>query len=368
MRVLVVAGGTGGHVYPAIALIDALKGMSPGARVLLAVPRSPLSERLVAGIEHVSFIPRCPVSGLRLSNPRGFARLARLFLESLKLLLKFKPDIAVGFGTFDGIPLMALAWLTRAKTVIHEQNAVPGRANRFLSRLVDEVAVSFPDTKRCFGISPRRVVVTGNPVRKEMQVIRRADAAGFFGMKETGRIILVAGGSQGSSSLNTVFVRAVSGLDLGDVQIIHIAGAQECDTVGGMYRSEAPRARVRIFPFLKEMAYAYSACDFAVCRSGAMTVSELIRFSVPAILVPYPYAEQHQAANAQFLEKNGCAVIIKEDVLSAEVMRKAIADFLGGKPALAALRAGYKNLPKPDEGQLLAKEVIRVAQPYTLEA
>jgi UDP-N-acetylglucosamine--N-acetylmuramyl-(pentapeptide) pyrophosphoryl-undecaprenol N-acetylglucosamine transferase len=364
MRVLIATGASGGHIFPALALKESLERLSPSPRVLLVAPRKPLSERLLGEDQQARFIPHCPVSRIALGDPRGWLDFARVWIESARILARFKPDVVVGFGSFDSLPLVLLAWFIRAKTLVHEQNVLPGKANALLAKFADKIALSFAETKEFLPVNASRVAVTGNPLRSCLRASPRADALRFFGFQdETPHVctILVLGGSQGSSRINMTFCEAVCGDQQKGVRIVHITGERDQERVSRMYADAGIRAKV--FPFLKEMHLAYAACDFAVTRAGAMTISELIRFSLPAVLVPYPYAQEHQKANAQFLEKNGCAVIIKDDAFSVSVVRRAIADFSADPDLLGRMRAGYQHIFKPDGGDSLAAEVVGLVRP-----
>jgi UDP-N-acetylglucosamine--N-acetylmuramyl-(pentapeptide) pyrophosphoryl-undecaprenol N-acetylglucosamine transferase len=272
-------------------------------------------------------------------------------------MFNFKPDAVVGFGTLDSFPLLMLGRLLRAKTLIHEQNVMPGRANRLLARFADRTAVSFAQTKKYLGIRPERIVYTGNPVREELVKIEKAEARIFFGLNPEKFTILVLGGSQGSRSINLRFLEALQGLTgTYSLQVIHLAGDSDGPGLEEKYRNLKLEARV--FSFLNQMQYAYSACDIAICRCGATTLAELIHYRLPAILIPYPYAYNHQRWNADVLEEVGAGAIIEEDKLHTDLLALTVKSFLDDPKKLEKMRACYGKLKDVNANQLLAETVI----------
>jgi UDP-N-acetylglucosamine--N-acetylmuramyl-(pentapeptide) pyrophosphoryl-undecaprenol N-acetylglucosamine transferase len=226
-----------------------------------------------------------------------------------------------------------------------------------LAKLVDRVAISFAETKDYLGISHERITLTGNPIRKELRIINKEEARKFFGLDKDRFTVLVMGGSQGSQHVNSGALRVFSAFDyMRQLQVIHLAGAKEKLLIENRYNSLGVNARV--FTFLSEMEFAYSAADMAVTRAGATTVTELIFFRLPAILVPYPYAYQHQAANARVLEKKGCALIIKDEELEGDVLGLALNSVINNSGLLHSMRQQFYQFPQNDAASLLAKEVV----------
>ena len=358
MRVLIVTGSSGGHVFPALALMDRLK--TCGSDVFMVLPEKDNSARMIAGSGCVKYI-RASRMGLKLGskNIRG----AYFFLigawESLIAVIKFKPDVVVGFGSLDTIALLFWAWLFRIKTVIHEQNVVPGRANRLLAKFVDKVAVSFAQTNSYLSISAEKIILTGNPIRKSLVELGRKEALDFFGFKEGKFNILITGGSQGSHKLNTVCFTALSGCaQKNDLQLVHISGTQDFAFLKQSYREA--QVTHKVFEFLPEMQYAYSMADLVICRSGATTIAELQRFSLPALLIPYPFAYAHQLENGRVLEDCGSALIIQDEQLSVEKLRQIIRLLLSEPQKLKAMRQAYTGNRVLDAATLLANEVLNL--------
>jgi len=277
--------------------------------------------------------------------------------ESLRIIIRFKPDVAVGFGSLNTVPLIFWAWLFRIKTIIHEQNVIPGRANRLLAKLADKIAVSFSQTANYLNISAGRITLVGNPVRKELVRLNKESALDFFGFKKARFNILITGGSQGSHKLNTVFFESISAFKKkDDLQIIHISGIQDFALLQNKYSSLG--LSCKIFDFLPAMQYAYSLADLVICRAGATTIAELQQFGVPAILVPYPFAYAHQLANARVLESIKAAIIINHEELSAERLSDELLEFLENPSKLESMRQAYVKIKILDAASLLAKEVL----------
>lgn len=360
MRVLIVTGSSGGHIFPALALIDSLKDSC--GEVLLVLPeKSKNSFNLIISAQ-VKYIPAADL-GLNLNsrNIRG----AYLFLlgvwESLRIVIKFKPDVVVGFGSLNTVALIFWAWLFRIKTIIHEQNVIPGRANRLLAKLVDRVAVSFSRTNNYLNISSEKIVLTGNPLGKDMIRINRELALDYFKFNQGKFNILITGGSQGSHKLNSVCFEAISASKRkDDLQVIHISGAGDFSTLKERYA--ALSLTCKVFDFSFAMQYAYSVADLVICRSGATTLAELQRFAIPAILIPYPFAYAHQEANARVLEDLKAALVINDEELTAEKLTLLLDEFLINPDKLKSMRSAYAPEQTPPAASLLAREVLSLNQ------
>jgi UDP-N-acetylglucosamine--N-acetylmuramyl-(pentapeptide) pyrophosphoryl-undecaprenol N-acetylglucosamine transferase len=298
MRILAVAGSSGGHIYPAVSFLSAVKNKDRSADTLLVLPQRSTAKNIIPGISGIKYICTTQLS-LRPSpgNLISWFKYLKGAVQSFELIVKFKPDIVVGFGSIDSIPLVMLAWLFRIKTLIHEQNAIPGKANRFLAKFADKIAVTFPQSENYFQVNASKITATGNPIRNDLMRIDRIRALDFFGLKER-FTVLVMGGSQGSKRINKFFSEAAKRIILeSDFQVIHICGNDSVDEIVDAYRQAGIAANVTAY--LQQMQYAYSAADLVVCRAGATTISELSYFALPAIIIPYPYAYAHQVENAR---------------------------------------------------------------------
>lgn len=363
LRIIAVTGSSGGHIFPAMAFLDALKEQRPDVRALLVLPRRGMGRILAGGRSDVRFLSSRPLgAGITAKNLSSAACFIKSAIESLKILLHFKPDIVVGFGTQDCAAIVMNAWLFRARTMIHEQNVMPGKANRILARFVDKIAVSFPETRLFLGVHPSKIALTGNPLRRDLAPVSRADAARVFSLRADITTVLVMGGSQGSSRINGVFMEAaVSAIDPSRVQIIHISGERDYESVRRAY--ERARISARVFSFLTQMHCAYSLSDLAVCRAGAATVTELLAFGVPALLVPYPFARAHQMENARVLKKNGAAVVIDDAALTPVSMCALLKEFLNDPGRLHAMRDNcIRSAPPADAARRLVQEACALVE------
>lgn len=356
MKVLVVSGSSGGHIFPALAFVDSLKSL--GADLLLVLPQKSKDNKIFVESIEVKYIHS---SNLSLKfNRKNVTAVFSLLLgawESLKIIIKFKPDVLIGFGSLNTVAPVFWAWFFRIKTIIHEQNVIPGRANRLLAKLADKTAVSFSQTKNYLNISSRKIILTGNPLRKDLIRTDRKEALDFFKFKEGKFNLLITGGSQGSHRLNDICFEAVSTCKKRDqLQLVHICGIQDYAVLKEKYSSS--NLACQLFDFFRPMQYAYSLADLIICRAGATTIAELQKFKIPAILIPYPFAYAHQSANAAILGDLGAALVINDEQLSAEGLRNKLDEFLENPAILAAMQKGYDLIQPLDASALLAKEIL----------
>lgn len=360
MRVLTVTGASGGHIYPALAFLERF-ALEKGENIaLLVLP----SRSIKADFSSCKYPLRYISSGrVRFSFDRksilALLNFLKGGLESFSILLKFRPDIVVGFGSIDSIPLVMLAWFFRIKTIIHEQNLMPGKANRFLSRFADKVAFSYSGSGKYFGLSESKAIFTGNPIRCGLKKIGRQEALNFFDLKKDKFTILVMGGSQGSERINATILEAAGMIkNKEDLQVIHLFGKQDYSAAVGAYEKLGIKARA--YGFFEKMEFAYSAADLTITRAGATTISELIYYKLPAIISPYPYAYKHQSENAKILEAAGCGVIIKDDELTAECLRRKVEDFISDSGKISAMRSSYAGIGGVNAADELVKAIFLV--------
>ncbi|MCX5695548.1 MAG: UDP-N-acetylglucosamine--N-acetylmuramyl-(pentapeptide) pyrophosphoryl-undecaprenol N-acetylglucosamine transferase [Candidatus Omnitrophica bacterium] len=358
MRVLVVTGASGGHIFPAVSFIQALKEKLKDVDTLLVLPGRSLKSGIALNDCNVRYTSTLAVS-LKISSANLIA--AGMFIkgiwESLIIILKFKPDIVVGFGTLESAPCLFFSWIFRIKTLIHEQNVLPGRANRLMAHFADRCAVSFLKTKDYLNINRQKLALTGNPLRKSLKIIDQVQALNLLGLSKDKFTLLVMGGSQGSRNINTGFLRAVSLLkNAGAIQVIHLAGAGSLEEIKQAYARMNISARV--FDFFNQMEQAYSAADLVISRAGATTVSELIYFKLPAIISPYPYAYAHQLENAKVLKEKGCAVLIMDEELDKDIFVSALESIINNREKLKAMCSGFAELSVLKADDLLVEAAL----------
>jgi len=354
--ILVMAGGTGGHVFPALALARALREKS--IEVIWLGTRRGLEARIVpaAGIP----IEWLSVGGLRgkgmLTVLAAPFRLALALVQALRVMWRRRPVVVVGLGGFVTGPGGVAAWLTGRPLVIHEQNAVAGFTNRCLSHLAREVLEAFPDS---FARAvPTRVI--GNPVREDISAV--AAPSERFASRSGVIRLLVIGGSQGAARLNAVVPYALAHLSATmTFDVRHQAGERWIEAGRHSYASAGVRADVR--PFIEDMAEAYGWADLVICRSGALTVSELAAVGVGAILVPFPAAvDDHQTRNAQYLVREGAAVLIADRSLTAQRLAEELLELCVGRGKLLAMAERARRLARPHATEELAASCLEQAR------
>lgn len=363
MRILVVTGSSGGHIFPALSFLDALNHRYKDIDTMLILPlsRRPLCQDIAQKGTAVNYISISPIRAI--PDLKNFIAALKFFTglaESIRILLKFKPKIVVGFGTLVCIPMVVFAKIFGIKTLIHEQNVMPGRANRFLAKFADRIAVSFEETKIYLRGYKEKVALTGNPIRKELEPIGKNRAADFFRFRNDKFTILVMGGSQGSRRINFAFLKAISAIaGKFRLQAIHLAGPSDYDLLQQGYK-DVLGADIRLFRSLESqsMQYAYSACDLVVSRGGATTIAEIISFGLPAIIIPYPFASKHQMANARVLEKMGSGITIEDSRLEGGALKENIEDFLNNPGRIKTMRAHYNKIYRLNTNDSLIREVL----------
>ena len=358
MKIIVVTGSTGGHVFPALSFLEALKEKNRDVDALLVLPEKIKKSQIIPKGHRIHYIPISAIKlSLGLKNLLAIARFFEGFWDSFWIILKFNPDVVVGFGSLVSVPVVLWAWLMRIRTVIHEQNVIPGRATRLLAKFSDKIAVSFEETKEYLGASEKRVVLTGNPLRKELKRYDKNEALAFLGLDPVKFTILVMGGSQGSRKINNEFLKTMSNIsDASRFQIIHLAGRNDYEVLRDGYKNI--NVKVKLFDFCNDMQYVYSASDLVICRAGATTVSEIIFFGLPAIIVPYPYAYRHQNANTKILEARGAALVIQDNQLNAEIIKEKIKSLSENSDTLNQMRDAFNSFAQFDASEALARQCI----------
>jgi len=354
--VLIMAGGTGGHVFPALATARVLR--SRGFDIVWLGTERGIEARLVPAegipVEWLS------VSGLRGKGILALAvapfRLGVALVQAIRAIRKHAPQVVLGAGGFASGPGGVAAWLLRRPLVVHEQNAVAGLTNRVLARLASRVLEGFPGSFGP-GVKAERV---GNPVRPEITAIAPP------GRRYAGRAgrarLLVFGGSQGAQRLNAVVPAAIGELPAElRPEVLHQTGSHGLDDTVNAYRSRGIAADVR--PFIDDMAGAYGWADLAVCRSGALTIAELAAAGVPAILVPFPAAvDDHQTCNARFVVEKGAAVLLPESELTPLSLAAALRRMLeAGRPQLMRMAQAARATAITDADQRLADACVAAA-------
>jgi UDP-N-acetylglucosamine--N-acetylmuramyl-(pentapeptide) pyrophosphoryl-undecaprenol N-acetylglucosamine transferase len=354
VRVLIAGGGTGGHLFPGVALAEAFRAKDSAKAILFVGTDNPLETSTLAkkGFAHVSIA----AEGLRgrglWRQVRSLAKIPKGFLQSVKIIRRFDPDIVIGVGGYVSGPVALAARLMGKKLVIHEQNFTPGSTNRLLARFAHCTFISFPDDLAQFKRS--KAVVTGNPVRRELFTAEAYE-------KSPARFaVLVVGGSQGAHAINRAVVDALDNLkDPRVMNFIHQTGPKDAAWVARAYETRGIEARVE--PFFEDMACAYRSADLVICRAGATTVAELTALGKPAIFIPFPFAvNNHQELNARYVADSGGGELILEKDLGGPVLARRIDYFASHGEALQRMSARASALGRPDAADLIVDECRRL--------
>ena len=363
MNVLLVSGGSGGHLKPAMALADYLRSDD---RCFLMSTRRPVDQILWA---EESRALQWETVGLQPFTPawRWFslpyvAQQLRAVAQVRSVIRRSRPDVVVGFGGYLSAVGVMAARGAGIPAVIHEQNVMPGRANRLLSRMADAVAVSFPETVR-FLPKNATIETTGNPLRLRSGEGLAARARAEFGLDADRPVLLVMGGSQGSETVNRRVIemwRKIPTRTRQKVQVIHLAGMHGVAEVEQAYRQFDMPARV--FPFLHRMDLALSVATLAISRAGATGIAEMAAMGVPSILIPYPHAGRHQRANAQWARGIGGATMLEERDLSPDRLRREVERLLFDPRRLERMRAALKGHSDGSAARRLGELVRKVAK------
>ncbi|HEY0978236.1 MAG TPA: undecaprenyldiphospho-muramoylpentapeptide beta-N-acetylglucosaminyltransferase [Flavobacteriales bacterium] len=360
---MISGGGTGGHIFPAIAIANAVKEAVPDA------------EFLFVGAEGKMEMEKVPAAGYRIEGLpiRGFQRgsivknlalpwrLLRSMMKARKLVRTFRPDVAVGVGGYASGPTLAAAQRMRVPTLIQEQNSFPGKTNIYLAKRVDRICVAYPNMDRFF--PKEKLLLTGNPVRQEVVKLTGKRPRGLeqFGLQEGRPIVFVTGGSLGARGVNRGIEAALPALQQAGVQLIWQTGTP--------YFKQAQEAAARlgyadckVLEFVTRMDLAYAVADVVVARAGAMSVSELCLVQLPAILVPLPTAaEDHQTMNARALTDRGAAVLVR-DAGAVEELGPAILALVQDEGERARLKLAIAALAMSNAADAIAAEVVRLAR------
>lgn len=361
MRVLITGGGTGGHVFPGIAVAEAITNAAPETEILFVGGSRGLEAKAVPEAGY-SFEP-VPATGLLgkrwLHIPMVFWTALRGLIASTRILARFDPDVVFATGGYVSGSVSLAGVLRRIPLVLHEQNSVPGMTNRVLARMAREVHLNLPSARRWFA-KREHLKLSGNPIRKTILDGDRLRGLTQFGLRRDRMTVLVIGGSQGARSINRAAVGAIRMLlrDRNDLQFILQTGRRDLSFVRGRLSRWRNEACVR--PFIEEMGDAYALADLVVARAGAMTLAEITACGKPAILIPFPYAtHNHQQANAQAMVDAGAAEMILDKELKPEKLTAAILKFVDTPQILREMSISTLTLARPEAAQKIADALLR---------
>jgi UDP-N-acetylglucosamine--N-acetylmuramyl-(pentapeptide) pyrophosphoryl-undecaprenol N-acetylglucosamine transferase len=354
VRVLIAGGGTGGHLYPGIALARELQRRDSATQLSFVGTAQGIEARVVPKERFALDLIR--VAGLkgksRLERLRGFLLLPIAAVDAWRVVSKRRPDVVVGVGGFASGPVLAIAALRGYPTMLLEQNAVPGITNRLLARVVRAAAVNFEAALAYF---PRTGFVAGNPVRPEFFPAQNEEANDRSSMPRDAARVLIFGGSQGAHAINVAMVEAAARLAASGIRlaITHQTGERDLDLVRAAYERAGLAARVEAFIF--QIDGEMKAADVVICRAGATTLAELAASRTPAILVPLPTAtDDHQRKNAEVVANAGAAIVIDERDLRGDALTSALKELMTDPERRARMAAAAKTLARPDAAERIA--------------
>jgi UDP-N-acetylglucosamine--N-acetylmuramyl-(pentapeptide) pyrophosphoryl-undecaprenol N-acetylglucosamine transferase len=367
MRLLVAGGGTGGHLFPGLALAEEVKTRHPRNDVLFVGSARGLEAKLVpkAGFP-LQLIGVGPLKGQgAFGLLRGVGRVPWALLQSMAVLRKFDPDVVVGVGGYASGPAVMAAWMLRIPTAVQEQNALPGMTNRLLGRFARAVFIAFEEARPFFPVG--RTHLLGNP-------IRRAFLDNYLHSKPPAErlSILVTGGSQGAHGLNTRVADAVERLAPGlgpRLRIVHQTGVKDLEGVRARYERLSPTGiEISATPFIDDMARAYAEADLLVCRAGATTIAELTVCKKPSILVPFPFAaDDHQTVNARSLVQAGAALLLQERDLTGEALAAELRALESDRPRLTRMARASGLLGRPEAAREIADVCVSLCSARLLK-
>ncbi|HYY14049.1 MAG TPA: undecaprenyldiphospho-muramoylpentapeptide beta-N-acetylglucosaminyltransferase [Chthoniobacterales bacterium] len=359
MKAVIACGGTGGHLFPGIAVAEVLR--QRGHEVMLFVSEKEIDSLALSTRSQFRF-EKLPLVGLpSLYSPAIFGFIRR-FTDSLArcrvIYGKFGPHAVLGMGGFTSTAPILAGRLRGASTFIHESNAVPGKANRMTARWVRAVLLGFKECAPFFAKACTEI--TGTPIRAELQRLDRHVARQNLGLRDNLPTLLVMGGSQGASGINQALIKSSASLRESSLQVIHLSGARDERLVADNYRRENIPAFV--VAFHQRMEEAYSAADLAVARAGAASLAELASFGLPTILIPFPYAtDDHQTRNAEIFARAGAAILLKESEIQGDILARKIKELISDATKLRRMSEICLRLAPKDA----AERVVATIEKYT---
>lgn len=364
IRVLISGGGTGGHIFPAISIANAVKNRFPQAEILFigAEGRMEMTKVPAAGYR----IEGLDIQGLdRKRLHRNIAVLWKYFksLRKAKTLIKnFRPDIAVGVGGYASAPTLRKAASMRIPTLIQEQNSYAGVTNKHLAEKASKICVAYEGMERFFPSS--KIVLTGNPVRQDLvsEGITKEEAYQYFGLRSDKKTILVVGGSLGSRTINRSIAKHLNKLDGKDIQILWQCGGYYINQMTEELAKSEYKDKVRLYDFINRMDYAYKIADLVISRAGAGAISELCLLGKPTILVPSPnVAEDHQTKNARALEKRNAAVVINDKEAEPILLPTAV-NLVENEDRLKEMSENISQLAQKNSSDRIVDEIIKIVE------
>ncbi len=369
MRIVYSGGGSGGHLYPLVAVNEKLKqkfGEKEPVEPLFLGPRGEMENRIIKE----SFIPSVFVMAgklrryFSLKNVTDILKTIIGIIQSLWYLLVFMPDVVFAKGGYASFPVVFAAWLYRIPVVLHESDVVPGMSNRVMSRFAKVIAVSFKESESFLPIE--KTIVTGNPVREEVLQGSKEEGQKVFHLNPQIKTILIIGGSLGAQAINEAILSVLQEL-VRKYQVIHITGInnyRKAKEEAGRIGIKVGRDNYYLFPYLdKDLAHAYAVADLVISRAGANVISEIAAWQIPSILIPIPEsANNHQVYNATEVARAGAAIMLTQGNLGKKILLNVIERVLSDKEENYALRERIAKFYCPDATEKIVESILNVSQ------
>ena len=363
MKVLLAGGGTGGHVYPAIAIANKIKEHNPDCEILFVGTKNGIESEIVpkAGFELKTVTVQGFKRKIDLDNIKRVFKLCKGLEQSRRIVKKYKPDIVIGTGGYVSGPVLFNAAMNKRVTIVHEQNSFPGVTNKILSKVATKVLTSFEDSHKRFPeASQDKLVLTGNPVRKEILNSRKFIARKNLGISEDKKMVLCYGGSGGSEEINDAMRLVIENMVKEDVAFIFATGKVYYDEFIETIKDIELKPYQRVMPYLENMADGLAASDIVIGSAGAISLAEITALGKPSIIIPKAYtAENHQEYNAKSIESQGAGIAILEKDLTPQSLNEAVFKLLGDKELLIDMANNAKKIGKPEAIDLIYNEIMK---------
>ena len=364
MKVLLSGGGTGGHVYPAISIANRIKEEHPDAEIIFVGTEKGIESEIVPkyGYELKTVTVQGFKRKIDLDNIKRVFKLFKGLEESRKIVKKFKPDIVIGTGGYVSGPVLFNASMNKIPAVVHEQNSFPGVTNKILAKTVTAVLTSFEDSHERFPEDTRsKLVLVGNPVRREILNAKKSLARKKLGINEDKKMVLCYGGSGGSRLINDAMKLVIHNMIKEDVAFIFATGKGYYETFMEDMKEIEFKSYQKIVPYLEDMANALAASDLVIGSAGAISLAEITALGKPSIIIPKAYtAENHQEYNAKSIEAGGGGIAILEKNLTPNTLNEAVFKLLGDRQLLAQMAEASKEIGKPEAIDLIYKEIMNI--------
>jgi len=357
-RFLFAGGGTGGHLFPAIAVAEHIREMKPEADILFIGTKDKIEGRVIPklGYKFRSIWIKGFSRKINLENLLFPVKLFVSIIQSLLINMSFRPKVAIGSGGYVAGPAIWAANVLGAKIILLEQNSYPGVTTRLLERYANEVHLSFEESKKYLR-KEKIHHLTGNPVRKNLGRLDKSEALKIFGLSKEKKTLLVLGGSLGARTINESMSAGINTIKENGIQVIWQTGKNYFEQFRQMNSDS-----IKVYDFIEDMNSAYSACDLLLARAGATTIAELLNIGIPAILVPSPnVAENHQYFNAKSLSDKNAAVLIEDKNLKNE-FAKYVIEIMNSDRTLSEIKANALKMAKPQAAKVIAQNAINFAE------